>query len=90
MLQILNVGERDLPINTDTLIISGADTITFEQRALSELKDVRLIYLTRNKNVRIKSFASVELTVVNLFMEVDRSENVEIEQKAFNKIKGML
>ncbi|XP_045784555.1 uncharacterized protein LOC123880466 [Maniola jurtina] len=86
----LNLTEDDLPVNTDTLIISGAQAVKIEVSTLSKLKDIRYIHIFRVDYVTIKSFAAVNLNIVNLYLDVERCVSVEIEPKAFNKIKGPL
>ncbi|XP_023933876.2 uncharacterized protein LOC112042904 [Bicyclus anynana] len=88
--EVIELGDGDIPDNTDIIIITGSKNVVIEIGSLSKLKDIRYIHLSRNKYVTMKSFAAVDLNIINLFMDIEKCENLDIEQKAFDKIKGPL
>ncbi|CAH2223853.1 jg23156, partial [Pararge aegeria aegeria] len=82
-----HLRDGDLPANTDTLIVTGAQEVVIEMSSMSGLKDVRHIHLTSNQFVTMKSFTAVDLNIVNLYIDIKWCTSLDIEPQAFNKLR---
>ncbi|XP_032527645.2 uncharacterized protein LOC116777939 [Danaus plexippus] len=88
--QKLVILDGDLPDNTDSLTVTGANALTIGANALSRLKDARYIHLSKIHSILMKSFAAVDLNIVSLFLKIESCVSVRIEKKSFIGIKGPL
>ncbi|XP_049885244.1 uncharacterized protein LOC126380079 [Pectinophora gossypiella] len=88
--QKLDIMEGDLPDSTTDLVITGAEAVMFGANSLSRLQDARHVRLSGVKVILMRRFAALNLNVVSLYLEIDHSDVIRIEERTFSSIRGPL
>ncbi|XP_063546440.1 uncharacterized protein LOC134754209 [Cydia strobilella] len=88
--QTIDILEGDVPESTTNLIVTGAESVLFGANSLAKLQDARHIYLSGNRVVLMRKFAAINLNVISVYLEIEKSDILRIEESTFSNIKGPL
>ncbi|KAM3968579.1 uncharacterized protein ACR2FA_011828 [Aphomia sociella] len=88
--QMLYIKEGDLPKQTTNLVITGANSLTFEANSLSGLEDIRKIHLLGCSTIYMKRSTAVNLQLISGLLEIQDCVSLIIENNTFMHIAGPL
>lgn len=88
LLQELDIYEGELPKTTTDLIITGAQAVTINSNALSQISDARLVHISDTKSVIIRKSSAMQMNIVNLYLDISKCDVLTIEERSFVNIKG--
>lgn len=80
--------EGYIPAAATELLVNGGEAVMLGPGALSRLMDLRHVRISGAKLVVLRRGLAVDLNIINTYIEIEDSDVLRVEGKAFNNIRG--